>query len=124
MDAFRQIADVEEEFHELDVEGRVIPYRHRAGGVVWFDFEVICGGPRSQLDYLDLAQRFHTIILSERAPALGEARERGRAASRWLVDIFYDCRRKADRLGGGAGRKRCIAEGATRQASSSAPRAG
>ena len=27
MEAFRQIAEVEEEFHELDVEGRVIPYR-------------------------------------------------------------------------------------------------
>ena len=39
MATFRRIADVEEEHHELDVEGRVIPYRHRAGGVVWFDFE-------------------------------------------------------------------------------------
>ena len=40
-ETFDRIAEVEEEFHELDVEGRVIPYRHRAGGVVWFDFKVI-----------------------------------------------------------------------------------
>ena len=43
MQAFKRIAEVEEERHALDVEGRVIPYRHRAGGVVWFDFKVICG---------------------------------------------------------------------------------
>jgi len=27
LETFRRIAEVEEEFHELDVEGRVIPYR-------------------------------------------------------------------------------------------------
>src|SRR5690606_784598 len=64
MEAFRQVAEVEEEHHELDVEGRVIPYRHRAGGVVWFDFSVICGWGRSQNDYIDLARRFHTLIVS------------------------------------------------------------
>ena len=46
MQAFKQIAEVEEERHELDIEGRVIPYRHRAGGVVWFGFDALCGGPR------------------------------------------------------------------------------
>src|SRR2546426_9081870 len=29
------------------VEGRSIAYRRRAGGLVWFDFAVLCGGPRS-----------------------------------------------------------------------------
>jgi len=91
--AFRQVADVEEEFHELDVEGRVIRYRHRAGGVVWFDFDVLCGGPRSHLDYLDLAKRFHTVLLSN-VPRLSpkEANEARRFT--WLVDIFYDCKVK------------------------------
>src|SRR6266700_1184820 len=64
MEAFKKIAEVEEEFHELDVEGRVIPYRHRAGGVVWFDFKMICGWGRSQHDYLDLSRRFHAVIVS------------------------------------------------------------
>src|SRR2546425_10520610 len=48
MEAFKRIAEVEEAVHDLDVEGRVIPYRHRAGGVVWFDFKVICGRGRSR----------------------------------------------------------------------------
>jgi cell division protein ZapE len=61
---FQELKDVEEEKHPLDVEGRVIPYRKRAGGLVWFDFAVLCGGPRSYADYVDLARRFHTVILS------------------------------------------------------------
>jgi cell division protein ZapE len=93
MEAFRQIAEVEEEFHELDVEGRVIPYRHRAGGVVWFDFSVICGWGRSQNDYIDLAKRFHTIIVSG-VPRMSP--ERADEARRFtlLVDVLYDQRIK------------------------------
>jgi cell division protein ZapE len=91
LETFRQIAEVEEESHELDVEGRVLPYRHRAGGVVWFDFGVICGWGRSQNDYLDLATRFHTIIVSS-VPRMGL--ERADEARRFtlLVDVLYDQR--------------------------------
>jgi cell division protein ZapE len=93
METFRQIAEVEEEHHELDVEGRILHYRHRAGGVVWFDFHVICGWGRSQNDYLDLAKRFHTIIVS------GVTRmsiEQADVARRFtlLVDVLYDERVK------------------------------
>jgi len=93
MEAFRRLAEVEEERHELDVEGRVIPYRHRAGGVVWFDFKVICGWGRSQNDYIDLAKRFHTLIVSG-VPGMGL--ERADEARRFtlLVDVLYDQRVK------------------------------
>jgi len=93
METFKRIAEVEEEFHELDVEGRVIPYRHRAGGVVWFDFGVICGWGRSQHDYLDLSKRFHTVIVSG-VPRIGLAlAEEGRRFT-LMVDVFYDNRVK------------------------------
>jgi cell division protein ZapE len=93
MEAFRKVAEVEEEDHELDVEGRVIPYRHRAGGVVWFDFKVICGWGRSQNDYIDLAKRFHTIVVSG-VPRMSI--EQADAARRFtlLVDVLYDQRVK------------------------------
>jgi len=91
MEAFSQIAEVEEEFHELDVEGRVIPYRHRAGGVVWFDFSVICGWGRSQNDYIDLARRFHTIIVSG-VPRMGLDRADEARRFTLLVDVLYDQR--------------------------------
>jgi cell division protein ZapE len=93
MEAFRQIAEVEEERHELDVEGRVIPYRHRAGGVVWFDFKVICGWGRSQNDYIDLAKRFHTLIVSG-VPRMGPDRADEARRFTLLVDVLYDQRVK------------------------------
>jgi len=93
MEAFRRIAEVEEERHELDVEGRVIPYRHRAGGIVWFDFKVICGWGRSQHDYLDLSRRFHTVIVSG-VPRMGLALAEEARRFTLMVDVFYDQRVK------------------------------
>jgi cell division protein ZapE len=93
MEAFRRIAEVEEEFQELDVEGRVIPYRYRAGGVVWFDFAVICGWGRSQHDYLDLSKRFHTVVVSG-VPRMGLKLAEEARRFTLMVDVFYDNRVK------------------------------
>ena len=93
MENFKRIAEVEEEFQELDVEGRVIPYRHRAGGVVWFDFKVICGWGRSQHDYLDLSKRFHTVIVSD-VPRMGLKLAEEARRFTLMVDVFYDNRVK------------------------------
>jgi cell division protein ZapE len=90
---FSELKDVEEEDHPLDVEGREIAYRKRAGGLVWFDFEVLCGGPRSYTDYVDLAKRFHTVILSG-VPHLEAKRADAARRFTWLVDVFYDDRVK------------------------------
>lgn len=38
--------------------------------VAWFDFTVLCAGYRSQLDYMDIANRFNTVMLSD-VPYLG-----------------------------------------------------
>src|SRR6202012_5973470 len=62
---FDRIAEVEDEHQPLDVEGREIEYVRRAGGIVWFTFSQLCGGPRSCTDYVDLTRRFHTIVLSD-----------------------------------------------------------
>src|SRR4051812_12248584 len=86
---FDELRDVEEEKHPLDVEGRTIPYRKRAGGLVWFDFDVLCGGPRSYTDYVDLAKRFHTVMLSN-VPRLSAKESDAARRFTWLVDIFYD----------------------------------
>jgi len=90
---FANLKDVEEETHPLDVEGREIPYRKRAGGLVWFDFGVLCGGPRSYTDYVDLARRFHTVILSG-IPRISAKNADSARRFTWLVDIFYDERIK------------------------------
>src|SRR5712671_2152652 len=88
-----ELMDVEEEHHPLDVEGREIPYRKRAGGLVWFDFAVLCGGPRSYADYVDLARRFHTVMLSG-VPRLSPKNADAARRFTWLVDVLYDDRIK------------------------------
>ena len=90
---FRQLKDVEEERQPLDVEGRAIPYRKRAGGLVWFDFAALCGGPRSYADYVDLAKRFHTIMLSG-VPRMRAKQSDAARRFTWLVDVLYDERVK------------------------------
>ena len=93
---FEELKDTEEEKQPLDVEGRKIPYRKRAGGLVWFDFAALCGGPRSYADYVDLARRFHTVILSGVPKMSGKNAAYQDMARRftWLVDVFYDDRVK------------------------------
>jgi cell division protein ZapE len=90
---FDALKDVEEETQPLDVEGRQIPYRRRAGGLVWFDFEALCAGPRSYADYVDLAKRFHTIILSN-VPRMSARHADAARRFTWLVDVLYDARVK------------------------------
>lgn len=87
--AFAGLAETEDEDPVLTIEARQIRARRRAGSVVWFDFAVLCGGPRSQMDYLELAARFNTLILSN-IPRMsaGQASEARRFT--WLVDILYD----------------------------------
>lgn len=88
---FQELRDVEPERQPLDVEGRTIPYRRRAGGLVWFDFEALCGGPRSYADYVDLARRFHTVMLSG-VPRLSPKNADAARRFTWLVDVLYDDR--------------------------------
>ena len=91
--AFDRIAEAEDEDPLLEIEARRIRARRRAGGVVWFDFAVLCGGPRSHADYLEIAAQFHTVLLSN-IPQMsaGQASEARRFT--WLVDVLYDHRVK------------------------------
>jgi cell division protein ZapE len=77
----------------LDIAGRRIMANHVAPGVAWFDFREICGGPRGQADYIELARLFHTVLIAN-VPRMG--RELAAEARRftWLVDEFYDRRVK------------------------------
>ncbi len=87
--AFAQVAEADDDDPVLLIESRRIRARRRAGGVVWFDFDVLCGGPRSQNDYLEIARQFHTVLLSD-VPRMsaGQASEARRFT--WLVDVLYD----------------------------------
>ena len=91
--AFEGLREARDEEPVLHIEHREIRTVKRAGGVVWFDFRTLCGGPRSQNDYLELASRFHTVLLSnvpQMPPRLASEARR----FTWLVDVLYDRRVK------------------------------
>jgi cell division protein ZapE len=87
--AFEQLAEAHDEDPLLRIEQRELRARRRAGGVVWFDFAQLCGGPRSQNDYLELASRFHTVLLSG-VPAMSPRLASEARRFTWLVDVLYD----------------------------------
>jgi len=91
--AFDQLAAVADEEPRLFIEQRELRVRRRAGRVVWFDFAQLCGGPRSQNDYLELASRFHTVLLSD-VPAMSPRLASEARRFTWLVDVLYDRRVK------------------------------
>ena len=90
---FESLAEVGDEESRLTIESRVIPALRRAGGIVWFDFATLCGGPRSQNDYLEIANRFHTVIVSG-VPQMSAALSSEARRFTWLVDVCYDRRVK------------------------------
>lgn len=78
----------------VKVNGREIPAVARTTGAIWFDFDTLCGTARSQADYLELADRFSTILLSGIPPMSGDTgRDRARRFT-LLVDVLYDARVK------------------------------
>jgi len=79
---------------ELLVNDRPIRARYTAEDAVWFDFEAICEGPRSQNDYIELARLFSTVVVNG-IPEFDSGDDSGdseNAARRFisLVDEFYD----------------------------------
>jgi len=73
----------------LPVEGREIRFRRRSEDVVWFDFEAICGGPRSASDYVEIARDFHTVLVSG-VPVFEDGNNDPARRFIALVDEFYD----------------------------------
>jgi cell division protein ZapE len=91
---FGQIApDAGTRGQPLEVLGRDIPTRRRADGIVWFGFDALCGGPRSQNDYIEIARSFQTVLLSD-VPRLDGLKENEARRFIALVDEFYDRRVK------------------------------
>lgn len=92
-DAFERLAETQDEDRILHIEARQIQTRRKAGGLVWFDFKTLCGGPRSQNDYLEIASQFHTVFLSD-VPYMPVRMASEARRFTWLIDVLYDRRVK------------------------------
>ena len=92
-ETFTRLAESHDEDPVLHIEARDIRARRKAGGVVWFDFRTLCGGPRSQNDYLEIASQFHTVLLAN-VPQMPVRMASEARRFTWLVDVLYDRRVK------------------------------
>jgi len=94
LDYFRMVAGEEgRKGGHIEVLGRNIDTVRRSHGVIWFDFRTLCGGPRSQNDYLEIARGYHTVLLSH-IPQMTQHQASEARRFTWLVDVFYDHRVK------------------------------
>ena len=75
----------------LSVQGRIISTIKRREHAVWFKFDVICNLPRSQLDYLEIANRFTTVFVSD-IPVLGVSDTVRALLLTHFIDVMYDRR--------------------------------
>ena len=92
LDSFRALCHADPaEDAEVIINDRPIRARFCAEDAVWFDFDALCRGPRSQNDYIELARLFSTVVVAG-VPLFNAEAESENAARRFisLVDEFYD----------------------------------
>lgn len=92
MESFRKLSpdfDEAERDKKLDILGREIRARMVNDDVALFDFPDICEGPRSQNDYIEIAQRFHAVLIANVPTFIGKNDDSARRFIN-LVDEFYD----------------------------------
>lgn len=74
---------------KVEIEGREIPLIRSYEDIAWFDVKALCDGPRSQVDYIEIAKLYSTIIISN-LPQFDSVRDDMARRFINLVDEFYD----------------------------------
>lgn len=78
---------------QITILGRTLPVHGLTQTSIWFDFETLCCGPRSQNDYLQIAQQFRVVFLSD-IPKMSPNEKSEARRLTWLIDVLYDYRVK------------------------------
>lgn len=73
----------------LNILGREIKTISCSEEIAWFDFAIICTAPRAAQDYIELAQQFNTIIVSN-IPVMDEFSDDKTRRFIYLIDELYD----------------------------------
>lgn len=75
------------------IHGREIPHKAESGRAIWFDFRALCFSPRSQSDYLYLAEHYEMVFISGLEQLSPQEKAEARRLT-WLIDVLYDFRVK------------------------------
>ncbi|MDI9818905.1 MULTISPECIES: cell division protein ZapE [unclassified Legionella] len=86
---FNAISGKTREAGTLTIQNREVPFLKCSERALWFDFNQICNLPRSQLDYLEIAERFDTVFVSN-VPALTAKDTVHAILLIHFVDVMYD----------------------------------
>ena len=93
-DLFTQVmAGQAERPSEIEIHGRMLRCKKRTDKAIWFDFRMLCFGPRSQADYLYLSEHYEMIFVSG-IEKLSQAERAEARRLTWLIDVIYDYRVK------------------------------
>ena len=93
-DLFTQVtAGQVERQSEIEIHGRMLRCKKRTDKAIWFDFRMLCFGPRSQADYLYLSEHYEMIFVSG-IEKLSQAERAEARRLTWLIDVMYDYRVK------------------------------
>lgn len=76
---------------DIELLGRPVHIHKQAGNTIWFDFLALCDIPRSQNDYLELAKKYKTVLISN-IPVIRANQPNLITSFINLIDIFYDAR--------------------------------
>lgn len=79
---------------EIEIHGRMLRCKKRTDKAIWFDFRMLCFGPRSQADYLYLSEHYEMIFVSG-IEKLSQAERAEARRLTWLIDVMYDYRVKS-----------------------------
>ncbi len=77
----------------LDVGGRALKVERAAAGVARFSFAELCARALGAADYLEIAERFHSVLL-EHVPSLTPAKREEAARFCTLIDALYEAKVK------------------------------
>lgn len=77
----------------IEINDRLIPVVKRTKNIIWFEFKDICRVPRSQQDYLKIADQFHAVFISN-IPIINPQEKDTICLFISLVDVFYDAKVK------------------------------
>jgi cell division protein ZapE len=77
------------ELPAIEIAGRSLEALWAADGIAWFDFAALCETPRSAADYIEIARRFHTVLVA-RVPRLCDEKLDGALRFIHLIDALYE----------------------------------
>ena len=87
---FSQLAPEEgSKDEDIEVNNRKIPTLRNADGVLMIDFKALCGGPRSQSDYIELSRCYHSVLLAN-VKEMGQHNDDVARRFIAMVDEFYE----------------------------------